>query len=261
MTTIEVIALITSGLFVGFINTLAGGGTIISLTLLMLLGLPPSVANGTNRVAIILQNLTSVANFKKKKILDLKKGVQPGIPTVIGSVVGASIVVKLDEQIIQWCFGFIMMVMLFFLLYKPERWLKGKEELLNKPITWKIYLLMFIIGIYGGVIHVGIGYFILSAVILGAGFDLVKGNAMKNFLVLMYVPFTLIIFVINDQVRWDYGLTHSIGNIIGAYIASKWAVEWGANFVRWMMVVIIALSILQMFGVIDLKQFIDGLIH
>ncbi len=261
MTTIEVIALITSGLFVGFINTLAGGGTIISLTLLMLLGLPPSVANGTNRVAIILQNLTSVANFKKKKILDLKKGVQLGIPTVIGSVVGASIVVKLDEQIIQWCFGFIMMVMLFFLLYKPERWLKGKEELLNKPITWKIYLLMFIIGIYGGVIHVGIGYFILSAVILGAGFDLVKGNAMKNFLVLMYVPFTLIIFVINDQVRWDYGLTHSIGNIIGAYIASKWAVEWGANFVRWMMVVIIALSILQMFGVIDLKQFIDGLIH
>lgn len=261
MTTIEVIALITSGLFVGFINTLAGGGTIISLTLLMLLGLPPSVANGTNRVAIILQNLTSVANFKKKKILDFKKGVQLGIPTVIGSVVGASIVVKLDEQIIQWCFGAIMIVMLFFLIYKPERWLNGRERLMNRPINWKMHLLMFFIGIYGGIIHVGIGYFILSAVILGAGFDLVKGNAMKNFLVLMYVPFTLIIFVLNDQVRWDYGLTHSIGNIIGAYIASKWAVEWGANFVRWMMVVIIALSILQMFGVIDLKQFIDGLIH
>lgn len=261
MTTIEVIALITSGLFVGFINTLAGGGTIISLTLLMLLGLPPSVANGTNRVAIILQNMTSVANFKKKKILDFKKGIKLAIPTTIGSIVGALIVVKLNEQVIQWCFGFIMIVMLFFLIYKPEHWLKGKEELLNKPITWKIQLLMFFIGIYGGIIHVGIGYFILFAVVFGVGFDLVRGNAMKNFLVLMYVPFTLIIFVINDQVRWDYGLTHAIGNIIGAYIASKWAIEWGANFVRWMMVAIIALSILQMFGVIDLKQFIDGLIH
>jgi hypothetical protein len=261
MTTVEIIALITSGLFVGFINTLAGGGTIISLTLLMLLGLPPSVANGTNRIAIIIQNIVAVGNFKKRKILDTKKGFKLAIPTIVGSLVGAAIVVKLDEQVIQWCFGFIMIVMLFFLIYKPERWLKGKEELLNRPISLKLYIIMFFIGVYGGVIHVGVGYFLLMAAILGAGFDLVKGNAMKNFLVLMYVPFTLIIFVINGQVRWDYGLTHSIGNIIGAYIASKWAVEWGANFVRWMMIIIIALSVLQMFGVVDLKHFIDGLIH
>ncbi len=261
MTTIEIIALITSGLFVGFINTLAGGGTIISLTVLMLLGLPPSVANGTNRVAIILQNLTSVANFRKKKYLDTKKGLQLGIPTVIGSIVGVFIVIKLDEQIIQYCFGAIMVVMLFFLIYKPDQWLKGKEELLNKPITWKIYVLMFFIGIYGGVIHVGIGYFILFALIFGMGFDLVKGNAMKNLLVLMYVPFTLIIFVLNDQVRWDYGLTHAIGNIIGAYVASKWAMEWGAKFVRYLMMVIIAFSVLQMFGVLDLRSFIQGLLH
>ena len=261
MTTIEIIALITSGLFVGFINTLAGGGTIISLTVLMLLGLPPSVANGTNRVAIVLQNLTSVANFKKKKYLDTKKGLKLGIPTVIGSIVGVFIVVKLDEQIIQYCFGAIMVVMLFFLIYKPDQWLKGKEELLNKPITWKIYVLMFFIGVYGGVIHVGIGYFILFALIFGMGFDLVKGNAMKNLLVLMYVPFTLIIFVLNDQVRWDYGLTHAIGNIIGAYVASKWAMEWGAKFVRYLMMVISAFSVLQMIGVLDLRSFIQGILH
>jgi len=261
MTTVEIIALITSGLFVGFINTLAGGGTIISLTLLMLLGLPPSVANGTNRIAVLIQNVVAVGNFKKRKILDTKKGFKLAIPTVIGSIVGAAIVVKLNEQIIQWCFGVIMIVMLFFLIYKPERWLKGKEELLNKPISMKLYIILFFIGVYGGVIHVGVGYFLLMAAILGAGFDLVKGNAMKNFLVLMYVPFTLIIFVINGQVRWDYGLTHSIGNVLGAYIASKWAIEWGANFVRWVMIVIIALSVLQMFGIVDLKGFIGGLIQ
>ena len=169
MTTVEIIALITSGLFVGFINTLAGGGTIISLTLLMLLGLPPSVANGTNRIAIIIQNIVAVGNFKKRKILDTKKGFKLAIPTVIGSILGAAIVVKLDEQVIQWCFGVIMIVMLFFLIYKPERWLKGKEELLNKPISLKLYIIMFFIGVYGGIIHVGVGYFLLMAAILGEG--------------------------------------------------------------------------------------------
>ena len=120
---------------------------------------------------------------------------------------------------------------------------------------------MFFTGVYGGVIHVGIGYFILFALIFGMGFDLVKGNAMKNLLVLMYIPFTLIIFVLNDQVRWDYGLTHAIGNIIGAYVASKWAMEWGAKFVRYLMMVIIAFSVLQMFGVLYLRSFTQGILH
>ena len=261
MTWVEILALITSGLLVGFINTLAGGGTIISLTILMLFGLSPSVANGTNRIAVLIQNIVAVRNFGKKKLIDTKKGIYYGIPTLIGSIIGAAIVIKINEKVIEYCFGGIMIIMLFFLIKSPESWLKSNEKLLQKPVSIKMVIIFFFIGIYGGFIHVGVGYFILMGLVLGLGYDLVKGNAMKNFLVLIYIPFTLLIFVINGQVRWDYGLTHSIGNIIGAYIASKWAIEWGVNFVRWVMIVIIFLSSLQMFGFIDLKQFISHLIH
>ncbi len=261
MTWIEVVALIISGLFVGFINTLAGGGTIISLTVLMLFGLSPSVANGTNRVAVLIQNIVAVRNFSQQKLIDTKKGIYYGIPTLIGSILGASIVINLNEKIIEYCFGGVMLMMLFFLIRNPKKWLINNEELLKKPYSLKMIIIFFLIGIYGGFIHVGVGYFILMGFVFGVGFDLLRSNAMKNFLVLIYVPFTLIIFIINNQVRWDYGLIHSIGNIIGAYIASKWAIEWGANFVKWVMIVIIFLSSLQMFGIIDIKILISQIIH
>lgn len=261
MQTFEIIALVVSGLFVGFINTLAGGGTIISFTVLMLLGLPANVANGTNRVPIIFQNIVAVRNFKKKKILDTSKALALGIPTVIGSILGSLLVINIDQQMIEMYFGIIMLVMLFFLIYNPSVWLKGKEDLIKKKTPIWMMVIFFLIGIYGGVIHVGIGYFLLIGLVLGAGYDLVRANAMKNLLVLLYVPFTLVVFIKNDQVRWDFGLTHAIGNIIGAYIASKWASEWGANFVRWMLVFIIFFSSLHMFGIINIREVISGLIH
>lgn len=261
MEAFEIIVLIVSGLFVGFINTLAGGGTIISFTVLMLLGLPANVANGTNRVPIIIQNMVALRNFKKKKILDTSKALSLGIPTVLGSILGSLLVINIDQQMIEIYFGIIMLVMLFFLIYKPSVWLKGKEELIKKKTPIWMMVLFFFIGIYGGVIHVGIGYFLLIGLVLGAGYDLVRANAMKLFIVLLYVPFTLIVFIMNDQVRWDYGLVHAIGNFIGAYIASKWATEWGAKFVRWMLMVIILFSSLHMFGIINIKEVIGGLIH
>ncbi len=261
MSYLEIIVLITSGLFVGFINTLAGGGTIISLTVLMMLGLPANVANGTNRVPIIIQNIVATRNFHKKKVLDTSKSLVLGIPTVIGSIIGSLIVIELNESIIEYCFGIVMLFMLFFLIYKPSVWLKGKEDLLKKKTSPWLIFVFFLIGIYGGFVHVGVGYFLLIGIVLGAGYDLVRANAIKNLIVLLYIPFTLIVFIINDQIRWDYGLVHAIGNFIGAYIASRWANEWGANFVRWLLIVIILLSSLQMFGIINLKDFIYGLVY
>ena len=101
MSWLVITALIVSGIFVGFINTLAGGGTIISLSLFMFLGLPANIANGTNRVAVILQNLTSVSEFRRKKVLDFKKGNKLAIPTMVGAVVGAQIASDINEAIFR----------------------------------------------------------------------------------------------------------------------------------------------------------------
>ncbi|NVN95859.1 MAG: sulfite exporter TauE/SafE family protein [Bacteroidetes bacterium] len=253
MSWIVITALVFSGLLVGFINTLAGGGTIISISLFMFLGLPAGVANGTNRIAVILQTLTSTASFKKQKVLDTRKGLLLGIPTVIGSIIGAEIAVDIDEHVFEKAIGIIMLVMMVFIIYKPQQWLKGQQQLLEKKTSVLQYFIFFLIGLYGGFIHVGVGYFILAGLVLGAGYDLVKANALKVFIVLLYAPFTLIVFIYNKQINYEYGLIHAIGNIIGAYIASKFAVSWGANFVRWVIVIIILISSAQLFGLFDFK--------
>lgn len=254
MSWLIVTALITSGLLVGFINTLAGGGTIISISLFIFLGLPATVANGTNRIAVFLQNIVSTASFKHQKVLDTRKGLLLGIPTVIGSVIGAEIAVDINEKLFERAIGVIMLIMLFFIIYKPQRWLKGKKELLTKKITPLQIIIFFFIGLYGGFIHVGVGYFILASLVLSAGYDLVKANALKVFIVLLYAPFTIIVFIYNKQINYEYGLIHAIGNIIGAFIASRFAVSWGANFVRWVIIVIILITSVQMFGLIDFKS-------
>ncbi len=254
MNWIEVTALIASGLMVGFINTLAGGGTIISMSLFMFLGLPIDIANGTNRIAVTLQNIVSSFNFNKHNYLDLKKGVILGIPTIIGSVLGALVAVDVNIKFFEISVAIIMLIMLFFILLKPQTWLKGNPEKQKKKTTFLQMLIFLAIGFYGGFIHVGVGYFILAAAVLGSGYDLVKANALKVFIVLLYTPFSLVIFILNNQVNYTYGLIHAIGNIIGAFIASQFAVKKGVGFVKWVMVVVILLTSAHMLGILNVKE-------
>ena len=258
MTWLVVLALIVSGVFVGFINTLAGGGTIISLSIFMFLGLPAGIANGTNRVAVILQNMTSVSQFRRKKVLDFKKANKLAIPTMIGAIAGAQIASDINEAVFRKAIGVVLIVMMYFILTKPSQWLKGTEALMEKPVSWIQVVIFFVIGVYGGFVQVGVGYFILAGVVLGAGYDLVKANAIKVWIILLYTPLALIVFILNDQVRWDFGLIHAIGNIIGAYVASRFAVSWGANFVRWFVIVIIIIFASDLLGIINIKEVITN---
>lgn len=254
MTTLEVIALIVSGVFVGFINTLAGGGTIISLSLFMFMGLPVDVANGTNRIAVILQNLTSSATFKNQKLLDTKKAIALAIPAVIGSIIGAQLSVELDEDTFEKAIGLAMLMMIYFMVVKPEKWINGQEHLKVKKVSWVQVVIFFLIGIYGGFVQVGVGYFLLAGIVLGAGYDLVRANAIKGFIVMLYTTFALIVFVINDKVYWPFGLIHAIGNITGAFIASRYAFTWGAGFIRWFIIVLILVTSADLFGLIDIRS-------
>jgi uncharacterized membrane protein YfcA len=254
MTTLEVIALIVSGVFVGFINTLAGGGTIISLSLFMFMGLPADVANGTNRIAVILQNLTSTASFKKQKLLDSRKATILAIPAVIGSIIGAQLSVAIDEATFEKAIGLVMLMMIYFMLVKPDKWIKGQLSLQEKKVSWQQFIIFFFIGIYGGFVQVGVGYFLLAGIVLGAGYDLIRANAIKGFIVLFYTIFALLVFIFNDKVNWQFGFIHAIGNATGAFIASRYALTWGAGFIRYFIIVIILITSADLFGVIDIRQ-------
>ncbi len=261
MTYIEVIVLIVAGLLVGFINTLAGGGSIISLSILMFLGLPANVANGTNRIAIFIQNIAAVGSFKQQKVLDYKKGFWLAIPAAIGSVIGAWIAVDLNEEVIEKAIAVVMLIMMFVILYKPQRWLVGKRELQEKKVSVWQMILFFVIGIYGGFLHMGVGYALLAGIVLGAGYDLVKANAIKVLIILIWTPVTLLIFIFNDQVNFAYGLILSVGNFLGALIASRMAVKKGASFVRWVIIIVILLTAAHVFEIIDIKESLGSIIR
>jgi uncharacterized membrane protein YfcA len=258
MTVIEIVILIFSGLLVGFINTLAGGGSIISLSILMFLGLPANVANGTNRIALLIQNIAAVGNFKRQNVLDTKKGIKLAIPATLGSIGGAFVAVDLNKQIIEIAIGIVMIVMVFVLLYKPQQWLKGKEELRDKKVTVAQMILYFFIGIYAGFLHMGVGYALLAALVLGSGYDLVKANAVKVFIILIWTPIDLVIFIWHGQVDFAYGFTLAIGNFTGALIASRMAVKRGASFVRWIIIAVIVVTALEMLGVLHIRALLSS---
>ena len=255
MTAGIVTVLIISGILVGFINTLAGGGTIISMSLFMLLGLPPATANATNRIPVILQNLVSVFNFYQNKKLDVKKAFYCTIPVAVGAMLGSSLSIMISDSIFIIFYVTIMVIMLLFMFLKPDKWLKGDVNKMNAPVSKLQLFLYFLIGIYAGFIHVGMGYFLLAVLVLMGGYDLLRANAMKSFIVLFYAPFSLIIFIYYGEINYKFGLIHAIGNMIGAYIASKWAVKWGMNFIRWVVVVFVVISCLHVLNIIDFKGF------
>ncbi|MCX6241996.1 MAG: sulfite exporter TauE/SafE family protein [Bacteroidetes bacterium] len=260
MSVTEIIVIIISGIFVGFINTLSGGGSVISLSLLVILGLPAGIANGTNRISIFFQTLSSVGSFTRQKMFTDLRPVWLGIPATIGSVFGAFLAVDMNGKVIEIAMIVAMILMAFFLFYKPDRWLKENPALLQKKLRWWQFAIFFAVGFYGGFIQVGVGYFLLMALVVGTGYDLVKANAVKNLIVFFYAIFALAVFVINGQVHYMYGLLLSAGSVIGALIASYFAVKKGAGFIRAVIILSIVLTVLQISGLINFTHLLKSIL-
>ncbi len=260
MSLTEIILIIIAGVFVGFINTLSGGGSVISLSLLILLGLPANIANGTNRISIFFQTLSSVGSFTRQKMFDSMRPVWIGIPATVGSVLGAYLAVDVNEKVVEIAMIIAMLLMVFFLFYRPDRWMKENPGLLSKPLHWWQYLVFFFVGVYGGFIQVGVGYFLLMALMLGIGYDLVKANAVKNLIVFFYAIFALLVFIIDGKVNYLYGLILSVGSIIGALLASYMAVKKGGGFIRAVILLSVILTILQISGLINFTLLIKRIL-
>lgn len=219
--TIQILLLIGAGLVAGFINTLAGSGSLLTLPVLMFLGLSPTMANGTNRIAIFMGALVSTSQFKHKGTFNYSESKFYAIPAIIGAIVGAFIAVDINEKIMELFITSMLVIMFFIVLLKPDKWIKRQVgEVLPKPNVLQIFI-FFVIGVYGGLIQAGVGFFLMAGLVLGAGADLIKTNAVKVFIVLVYTPLALLIFVFNEEVYFVYGLILSIGNMGGAFIGAR----------------------------------------
>jgi uncharacterized membrane protein YfcA len=219
----------------------------------MFLGLPPLVANGTNRIAIIFQNATAVAYFQKNKLIDWQKILRLGVPTILGSLAGAAITGFLSNTLFLYIFGGVVILFGISMIFNPDRYIHERTDLIHRKVSVWQYLIYFLLGIYGGFVHVGIGYLFLAVLVLSNGYNLLKANVLKNVLVLCYVPFSLCIYATQGNVCWSYGLIHAIGNVIGAWLAARLAIKKGAGFIRYILIILIVIVILQLFGVITLN--------
>lgn len=244
-------AIIAVGIIAGFINTLAGSGSLLTLPLLMFLGLPANVANGTNRVGVLLQSMVGAFSFRKQKVFDFNEGTILLLPATIGSLIGAIIAVDLNEKVMESIIGGLLAFMFVVILIKPEKWIKAQAgKIDNKPRLVNI-VISFFIGIYGGFIQAGVGFFLLAWLVLGVGADLVKANALKVFIVMGFTVVALVVFFINRQVDLKIGLILAAGNMVGAWIAARTAVSWGPRFVRWVLLSAILVAALKLLGVLD----------
>lgn len=230
-----------TGFVAGFVNTLAGAGSLVTLPMLILLGLPANVANGTNRVGVLLQNVVAVGAFRRGGALPMNGGWALVVPSVVGSIAGAALAVDLDETVLRRTIGALMLVMLAVMLLKPERWLQEHRPAQGRRL-WAQVPIFFAIGAYGGFIQAGVGIFLIAGLVLGAGFELVRANAVKNLIVLVFTAAALVVFVSNDQVEWWLGLLLAAGQMLGAWTAVRMALRRGAQFVRVVLMAVLGVA-------------------
>ncbi|SNT35983.1 hypothetical protein SAMN05421640_3533 [Ekhidna lutea] len=243
MSILEGAFLIATGIFAGFINTIAGGGSLITLPLLIFLGLPSAEANASNRVAIFVQNIFSVAGFQSKGVHIFPFAAWVAIPATLGAIVGSKIAVDINEDVFNKILAVIMLMVMGITVFKPSV-KKEAAEMLSRKKVWTSVVIFFFLGVYGGFIQAGVGFLIIASLTAIHGFKMAKTNAIKVFVALTYTVAALIVFYISDKIRWEYGLVLAVGNATGGWIASRWSVEKSDKLIRMiLLVLVVALSI------------------
>lgn len=230
---LEAGVLLAAGLAAGFINTLAGGGSVITLPALEWATGSPGIANATNRIAILLQNVSAVARFRKGGKLDVRLAARLTVPAVFGGILGAYVASILDPSSMRAALSVAVLFVAVTAVVRPPR-----TPPLKRPFTAVAF---FLTGFYAGFVQAGVGFLLLACLAGGLGLDLVRANATKVFIVLFTTIPALIIFGLHGNLRWSYGLVLACGNMTGAWIAAQTAIKRGAGWVR-IVIVIAALA-------------------
>ena len=155
----EILVLLVVGIISGMVNTIAGGGSLLTLPILIFLGLPPSIANGTNRIQLIFQNIFAVYGFKSKGISNYKFSSWLSFTAILGSLLGAKIAIDFPEELFKKVLSVIMIfVMITIFLKKNNDIISDTKKIKNKTLS---ILLFFFVGLYGGFIHAGVGFLMI----------------------------------------------------------------------------------------------------
>jgi len=229
------------GALSGIINVNAGGGSSITLPTLIFLGLESAVANGTNRIGILIQNIFAVSSFRQQKVYQFTKSFTLALCTLPGAIVGALLSVRINNEWFQRILAFVMIGIVFSILFShPKRTSQLTKNENSK--SWMIYPAMLGIGFYGGFIQIGVGFILMASLYHLLRISLVRVNMHKVFIVFIYTIPAILIFMWTGNVNWEYGLILAAGTAFGAWWGARIAVRGGEKVIR----IILAVAILVM---------------
>jgi uncharacterized membrane protein YfcA len=238
-------AFLAAGVVAGFLNTVAGGGSFFAFPLLVLLGCPAHVANGTIRVTIVLQNLVGVPTYARAGYFFPGQALVCSLVTVPAAVLGSFVAVRIDPESFRVVAAILVLVVLGTLFLHPDRW-KRTDSLAR--IRWARALpLLAGVGVYGGFFQLGVGMPFLAVAVLAGGWDLVSANSLKVTVILVFTVVSLVVFATHDQVAWVPGLLIGMGSMAGAWIGARSAVKRGPGWIRWIMVAIAVVAAVRLF--------------
>lgn len=242
MTVVEGLVILVGGFFAGVINSMAGGGSLLTVPLLSLAGVGGTVANGTNRVAVLIQNAGSALGYARKGVVELTQTLKVVGPSAAGALVGSLAASQIDDELFERVFGFLMLPLLALSLWKPKA-----EQAQTPWPAWLTIVVFFGVGVYGGAVQAGVGL-VLLLLLTRSGFDLVTANGIKTLVILAVTCIALPVFVLNDQVRWIPALVLSVGMGVGGYVGAHVAVEGGERVIKPVLIIVVLVLASRMLG-------------
>lgn len=240
-----------AGFLAGIVNTLAGNGSVFTLSLLLFSGMPAGLANGTNRLGAMVQCIVSIMTFKKTT--EFKSLIKESFwfipPSILGTLFGAYTAIQLSDDTLTFMMGYLMIFMLFLVIFKPKSWLIDSEKRENNKSIIN-YIIFFGIGWYAGFIQMGMGILFLSALVLISKYSILDANFIKIIICTAITLPALLIYVHNNQVEWKPAFSLAIGQGAGAWLATKYALENKKSvlWVRRLLIFMISLALIKLFN-------------
>ncbi len=221
--------LLVAGLIGGAINVIAGGGSIITVPMMIFLGVPGPIANGTNRVAILAQNIAAISTFKRHKRYDYKLAISLSCCALPGALLGAWVGTNLGGERFNQILAVIMVGVLIYMQFGQA----GNQPATQEPKRLVLgHALMVLAGFWGGFIQIGMGFILMPILNRVMGLDLVSTNLYKVFIVAVYTVGALAVFAVAGEVFWFIGCVLAVGNSLGGYLGAKLTLARGDALIR-----------------------------
>ena len=220
--------LVAAGVVASILNVVAGGGSFLILPILIFLGLPSVVANGTNRVGVLMQNLSAIWGFHSARVLDWRWALTASVPALIGSAIGSWAALYVGDELFRRILAIVMVAITIATLFAPD---PRPHAAARSSRSWLVAAGFLLVGIYGGFLQAGVGFLVL-AITTWSGMDLVRGNAIKVVSVLLLTVLSLAIFAMNGSIHWPMGAALAVGNTVGGIIGVRLAVTKGHRWLK-----------------------------